>query len=249
MKTPKHINDIFTMKNEKRGDAMSNKKWPTPEEVCAYLDKWTKNYLVKVQNLVIVDDAPTMIKEPRWHVSEVFPSRGKIFQQREEFLEFLKVVCAAGLHDVAIEVGLDQGGTHMGWRQLFEQVASIEIDINKCVKFLATNKVDSRSMIICADSCDEKTAKILKKTYKSVDLVFIDGDHQYSSVLCDYKCLSGLVKKGGIIGFHDTIGRHPSHLGVVKFIKKLISGEIDGRKHNIQLISKNGTGISYEIVE
>ena len=240
---------ICVFNEMKKGDPMSNKKWPTPEEVCEYLDEWTKNYIVKMQNLIIVDDAPPVIKEPRWHVSEVFSSRGKIFQQREEFLEFLRVVSAANLHGVAIEIGLDQGGTHMGWYQLFEQVATIEIDINKCVKFLATNKADSRSTVICADSCDERTAEILKKTYKSVDLVFIDGDHQYSSVLCDYKCLGGLVKKRGIIAFHDTIGRHPSHLGVVKFIKKLVHGEIDGKKHNIRLISKGGTGISYEIVE
>lgn len=225
-----------------------NKKWPLPEKVCVYIDKWTKEYFVKNPNLVIVDDSPKRIKKSRWHVSEVFPSRGKIFQQREEYLEFLKVISQAKLHGTVIEVGLDQGGSHMGWRMMFKRVATIEIDINKCVKFLATNKIDSRSKIICADASDEKTAKILKKMFKTVDLVFIDGDHQYSSVYCDYKCLSKLVKKGGIIAFHDTIGRHPSHLGVVKFLKKLTLGEIDGKKHNIKLISKGGTGISYEIV-
>jgi hypothetical protein len=83
--------------------------------------------------------------------------------------------------------------------------------------------------------------------FKNVELVFIDGYHQYSSVLCDYRCLSPLVRKGGIIGFHDTIGRHPSHLGVARFLKRLSSGEIDGKKRDISLISRGGTGISYEI--
>lgn len=228
---------------------MVNEKWPTPEKVCAHIGDWTKKYVVMQSNLTILDDAPEVIKEPRWHVSEVFPSRGKIFQQREEFLEFLRVVCQANLHGVVVEVGLDQGGTHMSWRFLFEQVVTLEIDVNKCVKFLATNRVDSKSKIICADSSDERTGEMLKKMFKSVDLVFIDGDHQYSSVLCDYKCLGGLVRKGGIIAFHDTIGRHPSHLGVVKFLKKLVQGKIDGRKHNLTLISREGTGISYEIVQ
>lgn len=228
---------------------MEKRKWATPQEVCNYIDVWTRKYVVKKPNLIIIDEAPAVIKELRWHASEVYPSRGKIFQQREEFLEFLEAVCRSGLHRTVIEVGLDQGGTHMGWRQIFEKVVSIESDINKCVKFLGTNKVDSRSKIICADSSDENTGEMLKKMYKSVDLVFIDGDHQYSSVFCDYKSLSPLVRQGGIVAFHDTIGRHPSHLGIVKFIKKLQNGEIDGKKHVLKLISKHGTGISYEIVK
>jgi len=228
---------------------MKRKKRTTAEKVCKYIDEWTKKYAIKIPNLIIIDNAPKSIKEPRWHVAEVFPSRGKIFQERDEFLEFLHVVNSANLHGVAIEIGLDQGGTHMGWRQLFNKVVTIEIDINKCVKFLATNKIDSRSKIICSDSSDQSTSKLLKKMYGSVDLVFIDGDHQFSSVLCDYKCLSPLVRRGGIIAFHDTIGRHPSHLGVVKFIRKLGSGEIDGKKHAVKLISRGGTGISYEIVK
>lgn len=228
---------------------MGNRKWATPEGVCNYMDIWSKKYIVNKPNLIIIDEAPAVIKESRWHVSEVYPSRGKIFQQREEFLEFLKVVCRTGLHGTAIEVGLDQGGSHMGWRQLFQKVVSIENDINKCVKFLWTNKIDSRSKIICADSSDKNTASFIKKMYKSADLLFIDGDHQFSSVFCDYKSLSPLVRKGGIVAFHDTIGRHPSHLGIVKFIRRLQNGEIDGKEHVLKLISKHGTGISYEIVK
>ena len=228
---------------------MKKRKWATPQEVCNYIDIWSRKYIVNKPNLIIIDDAPAIIKESRWHVSEVYPSRGKIFQQREEFLYFLKVVCRLGLHGTVIEVGMDQGGSHMGWRQIFQKVVSIESDINKCVKFLETNNIDSRSKVICADSCDENTAEALKKMYKSVDLVFIDADHQYSSVFCDYKYLSPLVQKGGIIAFHDTAGRHPSHLGIVKFLKKLKAGEIDGARHNLRLILRNGTGISYEIVK
>lgn len=229
---------------------MDKTKWPSAEEVCAFIDQWTKDFRVEVPGLVIVDDSPDIITEPRWHTSEVFPSRGKIFQQREEYLEFIRVLESRNLHGTAIEVGLDQGGSHLGWLQMFERMATIEIDVNKCVKFLTINNIDAnRSRIFCADSSDLSTRKVLQKYYDSVDMVFIDGDHQFSSVLCDYKCLSPLVKKGGVIGFHDTLGRHPSHLGVVKFIKKLKNGEIDGKKHVVRDIFKDGTGISYEIVE
>jgi predicted O-methyltransferase YrrM len=36
-----------------------------------------------------------------------------------------------------------------------------------------------------------------------VDFLFIDGDHTYEGVKKDYEMYSPLVKKGGLIAFHD----------------------------------------------
>jgi len=38
---------------------------------------------------------------------------------------------------------------------------------------------------------------------KLLDFLFIDGDHRYESIKSDYNMYSPLVRKGGIIGFHD----------------------------------------------
>jgi len=42
---------------------------------------------------------------------------------------------------------------------------------------------------------------------KEIDFLFIDGDHSYSGVKSDYEMYSPLVRKGGIIAFHD-IGKN-----------------------------------------
>ncbi len=38
-----------------------------------------------------------------------------------------------------------------------------------------------------------------------IDFIFIDGDHSYKGVKQDFDMYSPLVRKGGLVGFHDTI--------------------------------------------
>lgn len=38
---------------------------------------------------------------------------------------------------------------------------------------------------------------------KSIDLLFIDGDHSYEGVKKDFEMYGGLVRSGGMIAFHD----------------------------------------------
>jgi len=42
-----------------------------------------------------------------------------------------------------------------------------------------------------------------------VDFLFIDGDHSYEGVKKDFEMYSPLVKKGGIIAFHDIVPHPP----------------------------------------
>ena len=42
-----------------------------------------------------------------------------------------------------------------------------------------------------------------------IDLVFIDGNHEYSAVLSDYELWEPKLVPGGIIVFHDVRGGHP----------------------------------------
>jgi hypothetical protein len=46
---------------------------------------------------------------------------------------------------------------------------------------------------------------------QSVDFLFIDGDHTYAGVKQDFDMYSPLVRKGGLIAFHD-ICLHPPEL-------------------------------------
>ncbi|WP_165220983.1 class I SAM-dependent methyltransferase [Aquisphaera insulae] len=40
---------------------------------------------------------------------------------------------------------------------------------------------------------------------RSIDVLFIDGDHSYEGVKADYEMYGPLVRPGGLIAFHDTV--------------------------------------------
>ena len=42
---------------------------------------------------------------------------------------------------------------------------------------------------------------------EKLDFIFIDGDHTYEGVKKDYEMYYTLMKKGGIIGFHDLVDK------------------------------------------
>jgi len=53
----------------------------------------------------------------------------------------------------------------------------------------------------------DKITEILGE--RKLDFLFIDGDHTYEGVKRDFELYSSLVKKGGIIAFHD-VAHHPA---------------------------------------
>ncbi len=131
-----------------------------------------------------------------------------------------------------LEIGTASGGTMF----LFTRVASedatiISIDLPKgnfgggypewkIPLFKSFALSQQKINLIRADSHDmttlKKTKSILKD--KRLDLLFIDGDHSYEGVKKDFEMYSPLVKKGGIIAFHDIVpGPERKVGGVHKF--------------------------------
>lgn len=64
----------------------------------------------------------------------------------------------------------------------------------KCKLFLIPNSSLNQTTF-------QKVQNILDDN--KLDFLFIDGDHRYEAIKSDYEMYSPLVKKGGIIGFHD----------------------------------------------
>jgi predicted O-methyltransferase YrrM len=66
---------------------------------------------------------------------------------------------------------------------------------------------DCRITSLTADSHDQKTVKRVHDVLGSVplDLLFIDGDHEYGGVRQDFESFRKLVRIGGVIAFHDII--------------------------------------------
>jgi cephalosporin hydroxylase len=61
----------------------------------------------------------------------------------------------------------------------------------------------SRYTYIQGNSLSIETKQILCQKINSIDVLFIDGDHSYASVITDFELYSPLVSKGGFIVFDD----------------------------------------------
>lgn len=66
-----------------------------------------------------------------------------------------------------------------------------------------------------------KTSKSAAENFKEpVELIFIDGSHEYEDVKLDFELWYPKVIDGGIMAFHDTIGRPGPKKVVEKYIFK-----------------------------
>jgi cephalosporin hydroxylase len=59
--------------------------------------------------------------------------------------------------------------------------------------------------LIRSSSLDKNTINKVKEILdnKTIDFLFIDGDHSYKAVKSDFENYSKFVRKGGIVAFHD----------------------------------------------
>ena len=176
-----------------------------------------------------------------------------IQQVKLEIHKFIDVLLKQKKLQNCLEIGLGfYGSTHFLWRLLFEKTITIENQKDRVFKFGENmnkfhNKFvfnDLKSRFIYDLSHDtssvEKVDKLLNG--EKLDLLFIDGDHTYKSVLCDWLLYKNFVAKGGIIAFHDCIANDDGY-GVPKFLKKIKSFDNTIKLEKI-VYSKN-YGIAY----
>jgi cephalosporin hydroxylase len=97
---------------------------------------------------------------------------------------------------------------------------------------------------IAASSHDQVSLERVKSIFTGpIDFIFIDGDHHYEGVKQDFEMYSPLVRKGGLVGFHDTIyGDGP---GLVPSDQKVgdYFNDLDKPKEKISL--HHGTGVVF----
>jgi len=156
-------------------------------------------------------------------------------QIKEEIQELLRILWEIK-PKVVVEIGTANGGTLF----LFSRVASddaiiISIDLPggkfgggyplwriPLYKSFALRK--QKIFLIRADSHHQSTLDTVKRILngRKVDFLFIDGDHTYEGVKQDFKMYSPLVRKGGIIAFHDIVpGPKENVGGVPKFWQEI----------------------------
>ena len=142
-----------------------------------------------------------------------------------------------------LEIGTASGGTLF----LFSQIADpnaiiISVDLPggpfgggypewKIPLYKSFKRYPSQEIfLIRADSHDTRTLDLVKKILDNhkLDFLFIDGDHTYEGVKKDFEMYSPLVRRGGLIAFHDIVpGPQECVGGVPRFwseIKQKYSG-------------------------
>lgn len=114
---------------------------------------------------------------------------------------------------VIVEIGVERGGTTSLWRRVFDYELMIGIDIADHKQEIKFNGVQDK--FILGNSLLSFTKSKLMKYLggRKIDFLFIDGSHNYFDVKNDYYMYKHLVRKGGLIAFHD-IWMHTSDLNV-----------------------------------
>ncbi len=129
-----------------------------------------------------------------------------------------------------LEIGTERGGTLFLWTYIATEDATIiSLDLHpghytfghsypywkenvyKNFKFL-----DQRIHLIRGNSHDLRTLRsVIAVLDGMLDFLFIDGDHTYEGLKKDFEMYSPLVRRGGIIAFHDIVNGPPEKVGGV----------------------------------
>jgi predicted O-methyltransferase YrrM len=198
------------------------------------LDRWKKSLSKRIYWRSHLRDAVNSVKEFKTKpanieqtIDYVFNFRGEGYyetldlkQNASEIISFSNFLKNLKLHYVC-EIGTNKGGSLFIWCQVAADDANLfSIDLpggkfgggyakRNIPYFESFCKKNQSLTCLRMNSQEEYTLDILKKKLRGekLDFLFIDGDHRYEGVKKDYELYSQLVRKGGIIAFHDILER------------------------------------------
>lgn len=123
---------------------------------------------------------------------------GFIQQDPQELWECIDYVNSINPQRI-LEIGNACGGTTLFWQGLAPLVVSLDTEpITGNINPGCFPYVD----FILGDSHSEETLNKVKG-FAPYDFLFIDGDHEAAGVRMDWDMYSPLVRKGGMVAFHD----------------------------------------------
>lgn len=148
---------------------------------------------------------------------------------------------------VVVEIGCDAGGSLWAWSQLGAELV-IGVDMPGGPYSSGNGLHSYGATIVYGDSHAEFTKLELTRALggRSIDFLFIDGDHTYEGVKSDFEMYSPLVALDGIIGFHDI----NEHLYVPGVGVKQLWDELTGNKEEFHTGDPywGGIGVLYRTV-
>ncbi len=140
-------------------------------------------------------------------------------QQIKSELNIFSKIIISNKPKTVLEIGTANGGTLFLLSRLSNPnsiIISIDlpespyiggIDYKPNIFFKSFTGNHQKMVMIRGDSHKFSTLEKVKKVLKSnkVDVLFIDGDHTYKGVKKDFNMYRNLVRKKGIIAFHDIV--------------------------------------------
>lgn len=210
--------------------------------------RWMNNRISVLRSRWLIekrvkDSTESLIKELKVFSSdnpeEVFDFARKFcsgfinpMQSKEEFVELLRIFKELKPRYI-VEIGTAYGGTLFCFCKLAEDDATIiSIDLPggysdwKDPIYHAFAKENQKLFLLKEDSHKQETLEKVRKLLNGnkLDFLFIDADHTYEGVKKDFEMYSSLVRKGGIIVFHDILlGSEECVRGVKQFWREVKS--------------------------
>lgn len=151
-------------------------------------------------------------------------------QDRDEIRRFINIV--RGMKpSVVVEIGTWGGGTlFLLARSAAPGATIVSVDLPhgafgggyplvKVPLYKSFAAASQKIHLIRGDSHGAATAaKVRALLPGEIDVLYIDGDHTYEGVRRDFELYGSLVKKGGIVAFHDIVeNRDDPSCGVAAF--------------------------------
>lgn len=118
---------------------------------------------------------------------------------------------AAHEPETILEIGTDNGGTFYTWCRGLESATTVlSLDLpgeSTPPRFLDPITPETETRFIRADSQKQETRELVEHVLdgKSIDFLFIDGDHTFEGVARDFELYEPLVSDDGLIAFHDIV--------------------------------------------
>lgn len=142
--------------------------------------------------------------DPRLQVGPVVP-----VQMRDELLAMLERVRELQPQRLC-EIGASAGGTlYLLTRVARPDAVIVSLDIDTPPHTQRARekfaRESQRVISIQADSQLTETRDLVADALggAELDFLFIDGDHSYEGVRADFELYNGMVRRGGLIAFHD----------------------------------------------
>jgi len=171
-------------------------------------------------------------------------------QQRDE-LTALGEILAARRPERALEIGTWRGGTLLLLMRLASpQATIIGVDLpegrfggygrSRTWLYKRFARPRQRLLLLQGDSHSRDVSDKVKAALRGqeLDYLFIDGDHSYPGVKCDFEIYGPMVGKGGLIAFHDIVEGPTENVGGVPQVWR----EIRSKYRHIEIIKDRQQG-------